>query len=212
MSSSNKQRELLKDVGNRIDAISIGGENSATYTIDDRENNSNDNDSKKRAICGVCDRSFASPSSLKRHKNDVHGEGGGAKFACPDCSQTFKRTSHLESHRLRRHSNGEKPYFCEFCSKSFADGSLFKRHQRAHKQETPFLCPYCQKGFAHSKTQLRNHVMTHTGERPFRCPSCGKGFITKVSMTKHSKKCRKDVIDNDAGEEPMSCSTKPGLR
>ena len=181
---------VLRDVKNCLNNPS----SSSQLTGESAKKSAKDN--VRLTHCDLCARDFASPSSLNRHLHDVHDFPGGnaAKFVCPTCSQTFKRSSHLESHRLRRHLTGgeAKPFFCEFCSKSFADASLFKRHQRAHKRETPFLCPYCQRGFAHSKTQLRNHVMTHTGERPFRCQVCGKGFITKVKLTKHVVKCGKE--------------------
>ena len=185
---------VLKDISNDVDGR-------------DEEEKTSDKKKRSRVNCADCDRSFASSSSLNRHKNDVHDEGSGRRFVCPDCPLTFKRPAHLEGHRLRHHLVGEKPLFCEFCSKSFTDPSFFKRHQRAHKGETPFSCPYCQKGFAHSKTQLRNHVMTHTGERPFRCDDCRKGFITKVELTRHSKKCGRDEeLEEGAFDEALAKS------
>lgn len=50
--------------------------------------------------------------------------------------------------------------------------------------ESPFKCSYCAKSFTR-KEHLTNHVRQHTGESPYRCPYCGKTFTRKEHLTNH---------------------------
>lgn len=63
--------------------------------------------------------------------------------------------------------------------------SLAVNHIRQLPQgESPFKCSYCAKSFTR-KEHLTNHVRQHTGESPYRCPYCGKTFTRKEHLTNH---------------------------
>ena len=123
--------KVLKDIKNQISASGNKGAQRFASSIDNENTQgeedwkeTNEESPKPRLICLDCDRSFASSSSLNRHKRDVHGleNGSAAKFVCLICDLPFKRNAHLQGHKLRRHledSGGVKPFLCEFCRCSF---------------------------------------------------------------------------------------------
>ena len=57
---------------------------------------------------------------------------------------------------------GEKPYLCDVCAYSTANGSTLVIHKRTHKGEKPYKCDICPYS-ATCKGALRLHMMAHTG-------------------------------------------------
>ena len=58
------------------------------------------------------------------------------RHACPQCSQTYLRATHLHSH-LRTHlSEEDRPFACDKkdCGKKFWTAAHLKRHQDVHDQ------------------------------------------------------------------------------
>ncbi|KAI1368069.1 hypothetical protein F5Y08DRAFT_21916 [Xylaria arbuscula] len=51
-----------------------------------------------------------------------------ARFACPDCGQTFTRKANKDAH-VRSHY-GERPYVCDVCDKAFTRSNDRRRHIR----------------------------------------------------------------------------------
>ena len=45
----------------------------------------------------------------------------------------------------KRTNNGEKPFVCDICKKSFSIGIILAQHKRVHTGEKPYSCEIFQK-------------------------------------------------------------------
>ncbi|XP_021702977.1 zinc finger protein 664 [Aedes aegypti] len=101
-----------------------------------------------------------------------------------ECHVCHKSFSDLRQHMLLH--DGEKPYKCDICSKSFFNASTLKTHYRVHSDENPFRCTTCTKVFDNARS-LELHYRTHTGERPYCCDVCLKKFSCSSNLKRHRK-------------------------
>ncbi|NXU20631.1 ZN431 protein, partial [Pardalotus punctatus] len=56
---------------------------------------------------------------------------------------------------------------------SFSQSSGLEVHEQLQNGEKPYRCGECGKSFRRSSHLIR-HQMIHTGEKPYRCGECGK--------------------------------------
>ncbi|XP_055590400.1 histone-lysine N-methyltransferase MECOM-like [Uranotaenia lowii] len=101
-----------------------------------------------------------------------------------ECHVCHKSFNDLRQHMLLH--DGEKPYKCDICSKSFFNASTLKTHYRVHSDENPFRCNTCTKVFDNARS-LELHYRTHTGERPYACDVCLKKFSCSSNLKRHRK-------------------------
>ena len=81
--------------------------------------------------------------------------------------------------RIRLTKN--KPNFCDLQSSNNENLHTVS----VHEGDKPFKCNLCDKSFA-SKTMLNNHIAsTHEEKKPYRCDICDKSFKTKSNMKTH---------------------------
>ena len=133
--------------------------------------------------CEICDISFTSGTSLKKHQEIVHGEG--ERFICSSCNfktwklprltehkkihneKTFKceqcdymgaTTNNLRVHRLR---HKEAKFICEKCSYKTSDGGNFHVHKTVKHGNVVLKCEYCPDFSTKSSRSLRKHKERH---------------------------------------------------
>ena len=148
-------------------------------------------------VCDLCNRSFSTQGSLKRHQESVHHQSGG--FCCQVCGQRFYRKDHLGRH-MKTHQpaelfgdlavcptdatadpaplppppppsppkrHGETPV-CDVCTKTFASQKMLKRHrQTIHCQSGGFSCQVCDRCF-YRREHLKNHHISKQGDEEYK--------------------------------------------
>lgn len=151
--------------------------------------NHTDEQLSRNYVCDLCGKSFVQLYSLKVHKRTIHE--GIRDYACEyeQCNKRFK-----DAHGLKAHSHthtGEKPWFCDFCAKSFTSKSNLEKHKRSiHQGLRPHSCqmPECDRSFPNASA-LKRHSLSHTGAKPYSCEQCNKPFDRASELKSHEQEC-----------------------
>jgi KRAB domain-containing zinc finger protein len=130
--------------------------------------------------CPVCSEVFPTPLTLKLHRQTHQ-----MSYSCTLCLAVFTEKRSRFAH-IREAHNGEKPFKCSECGKSFLQSSALKIHVRTHTGEKPYVCSECGKAFS-SLSELKQHVKIHTGEKPYQCPDCPKSFSRQFFLRVHAQ-------------------------
>ena len=157
---------------------------------------------REPCICDNCNTGFVDAKTrddhMKKHTTSIHK----LKRTCVVCNKAFKTIAYRNEHMLNWHMplihNGENPYSCYQCLKSYPVKMSFLQHLKSclsgGKQ---FVCGLCSRAFLY-KSALVNHVRVHTGEKPFTCSVCNKSFAQSQTLNKHKK--------IHTSEKPFACS------
>ncbi|KAL5500294.1 hypothetical protein EMCRGX_G011830 [Ephydatia muelleri] len=106
--------------------------------------------------CEHCNKSFRWQSSLQRHKLTHSGE---RPYVCPECAKSFAQKSHLQKH-VRTHN--KSLHRCSICQRTFPEQRVLDQHvHRRHQGEQPYPCLECDKSF-NWLSDLQRHIRVHT--------------------------------------------------
>jgi KRAB domain-containing zinc finger protein len=102
-------------------------------------------------------------------KCEIHGEKFSSLEAIKEHDAQFHATKSVIGGVAEE--EGELPFKCSECGRSFKESSIFKRHIFTHSTNEPFCCHICKKRFAHPH-QLKTHLKTfHSSTPPKKCNS-----------------------------------------
>ena len=162
-------------------------------------NNIKHSTTKASEKCDICDKDFASKTSLQNHKMYVHTDE--RKFKCKSCDQKFKQKKSLKNHYLQVHRinqfkevyhepESEQRYPCGQCESVYKQKKNLNQHLRQkHNQDlvnTVLICDKCPSKFTQKKSLIA-HIKCQHGEpsEEFKCTHCGKVYNQKKNLNRH---------------------------
>lgn len=92
--------------------------------------------------CEICDLNIPNKSVYARHIQKHQKE----VFKCTICYKGFTNAHLLENH-IARLCDSEAAHQCQLCHKKIMSALYFRYHMNKHNGETPYWCDTCQKSF-----------------------------------------------------------------
>ncbi|KAL5292519.1 hypothetical protein ACFFRR_011368 [Megaselia abdita] len=148
--------------------------------------------------CNLCDKSFNSKVSLRRHKFThkdnfqctkckkafriesswkAHMESHENLYRCEPCDQSFQFKKRYLKHKLNTHS---ERISCEECPDTFDSIDNYNKHMKEHIKTTK--CDICNKEFRGNEHYLKLHIArVHN----FECEYCDLIFKEKALFVQH---------------------------
>ncbi|KPJ14554.1 Zinc finger protein 358 [Papilio machaon] len=180
-------------------------------------------------ICSACKRTFksykayhshmkikrSSCTSLQSSMIDIAGIGKDRLFQCKECTYKTKRIKDIQNHIVIH--NGDRPYKCDICLKTFTQLSTVQNHKEmVHKKykveitcqicgkrvrgrsqvyrhivsHDKIQCPICKKTM--SRLSQKQHMQRHSGSKSYTCEVCALAFYTAAELCNHRRNHNKD--------------------
>ena len=137
----------------------------------------------KRYTCDICQHKTSVKSSLNKHKRIRHG---GGKYRCNKCTIYFEtRTDHLKHMTDIHKVSPQLKSTCEFCGQKYLK---IKEHiEMVHKGIRNYKCDICNKRFVEA-TALKRHLLHIHEKTRYQCELCEKTFCDKTTVANHRKR------------------------
>ncbi|XP_065217233.1 zinc finger and BTB domain-containing protein 41-like [Planococcus citri] len=145
-------------------------------------------DTKKHKQCPICN--IVRPNKRGRKPKIFSTDSNinmidGSDSRCDICLRNYSSKNSLKKH-IRAIHDGQKPYKCPECDKSFSAKCNLKTHVIIHSSEKPFQCSSCDECFRDPSSK-RRHELSH-GEARFFCAVCDQRFFRKDQVLRHIRK------------------------
>lgn len=115
----------------------------------------------------------------------------GYNFSCEDCGKQFKIKGDLTTHRRLHHL--EPPTVCDVCGKTYKNSLSLYVHQKYAHYKARFECPICKRCMV-TQENLDNHIeVMHKQNEKLICDECGKMFTKKVNLRRHIINVHTDI-------------------
>ncbi|KAK3087054.1 hypothetical protein FSP39_001061 [Pinctada imbricata] len=139
---------------------------------------------EKPFACMHCGKRFNSQGTCRKHER-THGKNKRG-FECEHCGRKFFDFRYYKSH-LRSHE-GDKPYSCHICDRSFGVESVLKKHLQFHNEQNSkqYQCTSCPKTFS-TAFDLKEHLRTHIAYQQYKCRYCNLKFASEKKRSFHEK-------------------------
>ena len=138
----------------------------------------------KDVLCEDCNKSFKTPSSLKRHSYS-HGE---LKFPCNQCDEAFAFRGELIFHKTVHRKILTFKCMSKNCDKVYKSVNELNKHVLKH---SGMVCDCGEKNCDYSTDDHRNlraHKRKHQDVGSFKCVPCDKYFKYFMQLKWHKVK------------------------
>ena len=136
----------------------------------------------KPLMCGICNKLFNLPGTLKKH---MYGHLD-KPFKCDKCSESFHFESELSNHKVVHRTI--RTHFCmaQNCGHSFMRKSDLSIHVQTHDKDT-WQCAECDWKTS-CKKYLQAHLIGHEEDLRYKCDQCDKKCKFREQLRRHKKK------------------------
>ncbi|XP_049882116.1 zinc finger protein 711-like isoform X2 [Pectinophora gossypiella] len=152
-------------------------------------------DSAKQRIMNECPQCNKKYSSRTLLQEHMNIHNGNRPYSCSVCKKSFASKYTHQAH-VKTHMARPRPFKCSQCSKSFFTQQNLNQHEKTHLGIKDFVCNVCGKAFG-TQHNLEVHGVVHSGTKPFVCGVCAKAFARRAEV--------KDHMRIHTGERPFSC-------
>ena len=142
--------------------------------------------------CSICEKSYSSKDSQKRHEKDQHKQyksfncqDWDKRYKCTSCEKVYRSSLGLRRHFEIVHEGIRQRFNCNTCNYSATQKDLLSIHMKSTHLQQKYPCEICDYQ-ATKSCHLTRHVQNVHSKEDVSCRECKK-TMKKFSLTKHRK-------------------------
>ena len=151
---------------------------------------------KADLICKFCGKISSNPSNLKRHILKLHNkakfENKYHRYPCDKCDKMFLTPYEVKKHKILIHEKTRMK--CDFCNVAYYSAKRIKEHRVKFHGER-YKCEFCEKTFEEGSDLVKHFFMTYN-TKIVPCDYCSEYFNSTAEYGEHKKTCKyfKDFV------------------